>query len=300
MEQWLELRSKYLHVLLEMEGRPSAPKCSVCNKHGGVKCPDCFGAPLFCRSCCVLTHRHSPFHRPLQWTATHYTPVSLHSLGFILFIGHEGAPCPHTVEVCICPQFLYVYFLILIQGIKAAEASRSGQRSRTGHRHISPTLLVPIEEHEKSLEDDVQLPTPRETPQPEGQPVTPVILDTLFDHPEIFLESGEGTPGRTYTAPSGNPMLTAVDRSGVFDVEVVFCVCSEMDNKDEQLLRSGLFPATFKSIKTVFTFSVLDDFLKDNLECKTTAQQYYSKLQSTTSQMFPNLVPVCYPPFLHL
>ena len=50
---------------------------------------------------------------------------------------------------------------------------------------------------------------------------------------------------------------------------------------------------TFKSIKTVFTFSVLDDFLKDNLECKTTAQQYYSKLQSTTSRMFPSLVPVC-------
>jgi hypothetical protein len=95
-------------------------------------------------------------------------------------------------------------------------------------------------------------------------------------------------------------MLIAVDRSGVFDMEMVFCVCSDKDNKDEQLLRSGLFPAMFKSIKTLFTFSVLDDFLKDNLECKTTVQQYYSKLQITTSRMFPNLVPVCYPPFLHL
>ncbi|KAF8271906.1 hypothetical protein EI94DRAFT_1770207 [Lactarius quietus] len=70
--------------------------------------------------------------------------------------------------------------------------------------------------------------------------------------------------------------------------------CTQDDVKDELLLHSRLFPATFKSIKTVFTFSVLDDFLRDNLECKTTAQQYYSKLQSTTSKMFPNLVPNLY------
>ncbi|KAF8260169.1 hypothetical protein EI94DRAFT_1773752 [Lactarius quietus] len=108
------------------------------------------------------------------------------------------------------------------------------------------------------------------------------------------INSGDNSPNRTYTAPSGNMMLTIVDQNGVFEHEVVFCVCSEDDIKDELLLHGGLFPATFKSIKTVFTFSVLDDFLRDNLECKTTAQQYYSKLQSTTSKMFPNLVPNMY------
>jgi len=92
-------------------------------------------------------------------------------------------------------------------------------------------------------------------------------------------------------------MVIVVDRNGVFDLEVVFCVCSAYDNWDEQLLQGGLFPATFKSTKTMFTFSVLDDFLQDNLECKTTAQQYYSKLQSTTSKMFPHSVPVCYTSF---
>jgi hypothetical protein len=39
---------------------------------------------------------------------------------------------------------------------------------------------------------------------------------------------------------------------------------------------------------------VLEDFLIDNLECKTTAQQYYSKLQCMTSKMIPNSVPVCF------
>jgi hypothetical protein len=141
----------------------------------------------------------------------------------------------------------------------------------------------------------VQLPTPRVTPQPDRPHKMPVISDSLFDNIEIYTDYAEEVRIKSYTAPSGNPMLTVIDRNGVFDFEVVFCVCCHPsdDNNDEKLLRSGLFPATFKSIKTVFTFSVLDDFLKDNLECKTTAQQYYSKLQSTTSKMFPNKVPVC-------
>ncbi|KAF8262069.1 hypothetical protein EI94DRAFT_1705049 [Lactarius quietus] len=37
--------------------------------------------------------------------------------------------------------------------------------------------------------------------------------------------------------------------------------------------------------------AVLEDFLTDNLECKMTAQQYYSKLQMMTNKMFPNNVP---------
>ncbi|KAH9037588.1 hypothetical protein EDB84DRAFT_1268706 [Lactarius hengduanensis] len=220
MEQWLQLRSKYLHILLEMESHPSIPKCSLCHEHGDIKCPDCVGAPLFCKSCCVKVHRHSPFHRPLLWTATHYTPVSLHSLGYI-----------------ICK-------------------------------------LGPVKSCRRP---------------PDGVSTAPIISDTLFDHPDIPLDSVDGFPDQTQREPSGNRMLTIVDRSGIFKMEAVFCVCSEKDNQDEQLLQSGLFPATFKQIRTLFTFSVLDDFLNDNLECKTTAQQYYSKLQSLTSRMFPSL-----------
>ncbi|KAH9016367.1 hypothetical protein EDB84DRAFT_1276902 [Lactarius hengduanensis] len=246
MEQWLQLRSKYLHILLEMESHPSFPKCSVCHEHGDIKCPDCVGAPLFCKSCCVKVHRHSPFHRPLLWTATHYTPVSLHSLGYVLFFGHAGEPCPQTVEEL------------------------------------------------ESLHISNQPPTPQGTPKPDGVTTTPIISDTLFDHPDIPLDSVDGFPDQTQREPSGNRVLTIVDRSGIFEIEAVFCVCSEKDNQDEQLLQSGLFPATFKQFRSLFTFSVLDDFLNDNLECKTTAQQYYSKLQSLTSRMFPSLVPNMY------
>ncbi|KAI9443808.1 hypothetical protein H4582DRAFT_1807499 [Lactarius indigo] len=254
MKQWVELRDRYLHVLLEMEGRGRSDKCSMCSKKPEIKCLDCFGPLLFCKDCCLEAHRNSPFHRPLLWNATHYTPVTLHSLGFVLCIGHGGMPCPRTVEVVM-------------------------------DTHILQCLVGP-----DSPDNSGQLPTPRETPQPEGPSTNPDISDRLFDSLDMSPDSNDSDSSRVRTADSGNPLFTVVDRSGIFDMEVVFCICPGMDNIGEQLLQSGLFPSTFRQIETLFTFTVLEDFILDNLECKTTAQQYYSKLQSMTSKMFPNNV----------
>ncbi|KAH9014270.1 hypothetical protein EDB85DRAFT_1876498 [Lactarius pseudohatsudake] len=219
MKQWIGLRNRYLHILLEMEAQGRSDKCSKCTKKPEIRCPDCFGSLSFCKECCLEAHRNSPFHRPLLWNTTHYTPVTLHSLGFALYVGHGGAPCPQT-----------------------------------------------------------------------GPLTNPEISDGLFDSLDMYLESNDNDASRVRTADSGNPLFTVVDRGGIFDMEIVFCACSGTDNMGEQLLRAGLFPSTFKQIETLFTFSVLEDFITDNLECKTTAQQYYSKLQSMTSKMFPNKV----------
>jgi hypothetical protein len=118
------------------------------------------------------------------------------------------------------------------------------------------------------------------------------LPNTLFDFAQPTVDT-ERSSRRSRTALSGNPLITVVNQTGVFDMEVLYCICPNAGARDEQLLQSGLFPASFKQIETAFTFSVLDDFLTDNLECKTTAQQYYSKLQSITNRMFPGHVPVC-------
>jgi hypothetical protein len=106
------------------------------------------------------------------------------------------------------------------------------------------------------------------------------------------LDYTEKGSQQTHTSQSGNPLITVVNQTGVFDMEILYCICPNAGARDEQLLKSALFPSSFKQIETAFTFSVLDDFLTDNLECKTTAQQYYSKLQSITNRMFPGYVPV--------
>ncbi|KAG1787558.1 uncharacterized protein HD556DRAFT_1246604, partial [Suillus plorans] len=84
---------------------------------------------------------------------------------------------------------------------------------------------------------------------------------------------------------------TVVDTSGLHSMMIRFCQCAGALSHDMQLFKTSLFPASFTSPKTAFTFAVLDDFLLDNLECGTSAMNFYSKLRRITSSVFPHLVP---------
>jgi hypothetical protein len=109
-----------------------------------------------------------------------------------------------------------------------------------------------------------------------------------LDHGSCAEENDftNGTDGR------GNPLLTIVDKSGVHTVAVQWCYCPGSPAHDLQLLRVQMFAASFKTIKTAFTFQLLDDFLTDNRECKTSAMNYFNKLRRLTTNTFPHNVPV--------
>ncbi|KAG1882239.1 hypothetical protein F4604DRAFT_1921982 [Suillus subluteus] len=87
------------------------------------------------------------------------------------------------------------------------------------------------------------------------------------------------------------PAITVVDKSGVHSLSICYCHCPSALSQDMQLFQAGLFPASFTRPKTAFTFAVLDDFLLDNLECGTSAMNYYSKIRRLTSSIFPLMVP---------
>ncbi|KAI6142713.1 hypothetical protein BKA82DRAFT_4017955 [Pisolithus tinctorius] len=91
--------------------------------------------------------------------------------------------------------------------------------------------------------------------------------------------------------PVGSKYLTVVDVTGVHFIPVRWCQCEAAESFRLQLLRAKLFPATFEKPSTAFTFAVLDDFVRDNLECGTSGMNYYSKLRRVTSGVFPHLVP---------
>jgi len=117
-------------------------------------------------------------------------------------------------------------------------------------------------------------------------------LNEKYDFVKPSLDYLLDTPRRKRTAPSGNPQLTVVNINGICDVEILPCLCANRPPRHEQLLQAGLFPSSFDEPEIAFTFMLLDDYLIENLECKTTGQQYYSKLQSITNRMFPYCVPV--------
>ncbi|KAI6041034.1 hypothetical protein EDC04DRAFT_2566131 [Pisolithus marmoratus] len=90
--------------------------------------------------------------------------------------------------------------------------------------------------------------------------------------------------------PVGSKYLTIVDVTGVHFVLVQACQCSNADSYHMQLFQAKLCPSTLERPSTAFTFSVLDDFLRDNVERGTSGMNYYSKLHWVTSNVFPHLV----------
>ncbi|KAG9312104.1 hypothetical protein JVU11DRAFT_7389 [Chiua virens] len=89
--------------------------------------------------------------------------------------------------------------------------------------------------------------------------------------------------------------FTVVDTAGIFVHTVKWCQCSGASQEDKhlQLLQERLFPSTIVNPQTAFTFDVLDEFLVDSLECKTSAASFYHKLRRLTNNSFPDLIPVC-------
>jgi CxC2 like cysteine cluster associated with KDZ transposases len=86
--------------------------------------------------------------------------------------------------------------------------------------------------------------------------------------------------------------ICIVHSSGIFRSRLQYCCCENSPDRHLQLLRLSLFPATLASPQTAFTFSVLDQFEIDTMECKTSAMSFFSKLRRQTNNAFPNQVPV--------
>ncbi len=113
--------------------------------------------------------------------------------------------------------------------------------------------------------------------------------EDVFDFEEVsgFRRS---TQPQTTADWYGYRFVTFVDVSGIHKLPVVPCTCGEATEDHLSYFDLGLFPASYDLIKTAFTFNVLKDFRLSNLECKTTAYQYYSKLRRITSPIFPRAV----------
>ncbi|KAG2058798.1 hypothetical protein BDR06DRAFT_861126, partial [Suillus hirtellus] len=58
------------------------------------KCHGCFGEPLYCTSCCRTQHQRHPFHRVSQWTGSFFEESCLVKSGIVIWLGHNGNPCP--------------------------------------------------------------------------------------------------------------------------------------------------------------------------------------------------------------
>ncbi|KAG1868423.1 hypothetical protein F4604DRAFT_1927293 [Suillus subluteus] len=121
------------------------------------------------------------------------------------------------------------------------------------------------------------------------------VPEAYDGEPDVFVELGSAAAAQdsleVNILPAGKTAITVVHTSGVHTMSIRFCRCPDAETLDKQLFKMGLFLASFTRPKTAFTFALLDNFILDNLECRTSAMNYYSKLKRITSSMFPHLVP---------
>jgi hypothetical protein len=87
-------------------------------------------------------------------------------------------------------------------------------------------------------------------------------------------------------------VVIVIDVSGVHKIQVLPCRCPNALTLEHQYLEMGFFPTSFLVIKSVVTFSTLEDQHLDNLECKTAVLKYWNKVQRKTAPVDWNKLPV--------
>lgn len=264
----MKKRDQYLHRLLGLEApRNNDLLCQDCRQRQGLwRCLECFGSRMQCNECCRYSHRLLLLYWIESWMGTHFEPAWLWQNGLILHLGHGGDLCPGS------PAF--------DNNSDSRESddsnSESGADSKSDQQERDPAHILPSD-YVNITEKPFELPE-RNCPWHRGPGAFP---SKDYDVRTSILDS------------SKLPVLVIVDVTGIHELPVQFCTChTHPISNNMQLVDMGLFPATCCRPKTAFTFRVLDDLRLDNLESKTSAYHYYSKLQRVTNPAFPTSVKV--------
>jgi hypothetical protein len=115
-----------------------------------------------------------------------------------------------------------------------------------------------------------------------------------------ILHAGHGSHACPHSSPANETLIYIVDVIGVFHHKLRWCCCQDAEPHYAQLLRLGLYPASIERPESAFTFSLLDYFQVDAVECKTSANNFYNKLRRLTNSLFPDTVPVSHSSVPHL
>jgi hypothetical protein len=143
---------------------------------------------------------------------------------------------------------------------------------------------------EASLDDEEN--EPPDVPLERVENGTSNLDMTAVSEAQAFDEYATVQTGVKRTSHLGVKVLIIVHQNGVHHLPIRWCRCPGHQSYDLQALDAGFYPASYKRIGTLMTFDVLDDFLAENQECKSTAAQYYDKLRRFTSPSFPHTIPV--------
>jgi hypothetical protein len=194
----------------------------------------------------------------------------------------------------------------LEQNVLNAIALRSGIHILDLMKRLKAAVAIQAEEEANALQDESDRATVAAEQQQQELPAEPhVPLDIPLEDDlgnDDEWEDEDRRPSKAHLARfiprppprdgAGNPFLTIVHTNGFHSLPVVWCACAgHQEDRDLQLLDLHLYPSSYDQIGTVFTFSLLDDYRYEYLECKTSRYQYHNKLRRMTCPEQPDASP---------
>ncbi|KDQ05827.1 hypothetical protein BOTBODRAFT_95750, partial [Botryobasidium botryosum FD-172 SS1] len=89
-----------LEELISMESNPRTQRPCVCNRDTPAvyRCMDCDHSNVRCQACILDSHRQLSLHRIEEWKEGHFARKTLFDLGHVLYLGHDGVPCPELTQ----------------------------------------------------------------------------------------------------------------------------------------------------------------------------------------------------------
>lgn len=103
---------------------------------------------------------------------------------------------------------------------------------------------------------------------------------------------GDPCPFSLIGEPEKPVDITLVTVNGVHRTRIRFCTCHGIPDRLGQLMSAGFMPATVKSPRTAFSFAVLDQFQRLQLDCKISAYDFCYTLRRATDDTFTSKTPV--------
>ena len=261
------------------------------------------------------THWDNPFHKIERWTGTYFRSAELWEVGSYLSIPHhQGEPVcqrlqrqQHALE-----QFEHQKDAVeqekLCRSVAArptaprpAPVNRPGTTDMQWERaEVEPEDLIDDETFEQTLDrlhrklqvidedgddeavDDLEFFTEEDDETVVGE------ADADIHLPQYLPEQTEdASPDIPTNDLFNNSYVRIVHTNGLHHLAMVSCQCRGADLLPPDLIASGLVPASFQRIRTLFSTQVLDFFRLCNLEMKASAYQFYHLLRRLTAPAAP-------------
>lgn len=252
---------------------------------------------MYCSECIRKSHQNLLFHSVSRWDGNAFHRSSLSKAGLTLNLGHCGQ---------LCPAYYSQHFISGGHDLGNLEAMDVDQDFAPINLPDSSLQGFPSGSTSDGINTAI-LGTQYHSSQYTDTSIDP-FLNVDSDEEDDWRDPTTGgiplrgkKPDRRYDVHHC-PLITAVHASGVHELHIRPCRCDlGMDIPVfDQMLYMGLYLASSKKTRTVFTFEALDDYDLENLETKASAAKHYDKLTWLTANAFPTMVPGRYRELLRI